>query len=210
MLPYLYSAVRESTQIGLPIMRAMWLHYPNDKQAASIGNQYLWGRDILISPVFKKGAMVRTVYLPAGTWYDWWTNEKIAGGKWIERAVDLATMPLYVRAGAVIPMGPLKQFTDEAPADQSGDLLSLVVYPGASGVSTLYEDDGHTFDHRQGAWTRLGMEWHDDAGVLRLRLARGSRTQRPALRRFETRLAGSSRVVPHLFKGDTMVLRVRG
>jgi alpha-glucosidase/alpha-D-xyloside xylohydrolase len=209
LMPYLYSAVRDAHDYGLPVMRALWLHHADDPAAVARGDEYLWGRDILVAPVVERGAKSRAVYLPRGTWFDFWTEERIEGGREIERAVDLATMPLYVRAGAVIPMGPVKQFTDEAPADPAGDVLTLVVYPGGSGVSTLYEDDGHTFAHRQGAWTRHQMEWHDDAGVLSLRVARGSATPRGAPRRFETRLAGSSRVVSYLFKGDAVALRVR-
>ena len=73
----------------------------------------MWGRDLLVAPVFKKGATSREVYLPAGEWYDWWTNVKSAGGQAVTRAVDLATMPIYVRAGAIIPVDPVRQYTSE-------------------------------------------------------------------------------------------------
>ena len=93
---------------GLPIMRAMWLHYPGDPNAVARGDQYLWGRDILVAPVVEKDATSRQLDLPQGDWFDLWTEQRVAGGKEIDRAVDLATMPLYVRSGAVIPMGPVK------------------------------------------------------------------------------------------------------
>ena len=93
---------------------------------------------MLVAPVVEKGATTRRVYLPRGTWFDFWTEERIDGGREIDRAVDLATMPLYVRAGAIIPMGPVKQYTSE-PSDEP---LTLVVYPGADGASSWYEDDG--------------------------------------------------------------------
>ena len=86
-------------------MRAMWLHYPDDVRAEGIGSQFLWGRDLLVAPVFMKGATSREVYLPKGDWYDWWTHARTTGGRPVTRAVDLATMPLYVRAGAIIPLG---------------------------------------------------------------------------------------------------------
>jgi alpha-glucosidase (family GH31 glycosyl hydrolase) len=105
LMPYLYSAVRETSLTGLPIMRALWLHYPDDPTAVARGDQYLWGRDILVAPVVEKGATSRKLYLPRGVWFDFWTDEKTTGGREIDRAVDLATMPLYVRAGAIIPMG---------------------------------------------------------------------------------------------------------
>src|SRR5438034_6561063 len=101
LLPYLYSAVRESSQTGLPIMRALWLHYPNDRPAISRGDEYLWGRDLLVAPVTEQGANSRKLYLPRGDWYDFWTEEKLAGGREVSRDVDLATMPLYARAGAI-------------------------------------------------------------------------------------------------------------
>ena len=90
----------------MPIMRALWLHHPDDPAAVARGDEYLWGRDMLVAPVVEKGATTPTLYLPRGTWFDFWTEERVDGGREIDRAVDLATMPLYVRAGAVIPMGP--------------------------------------------------------------------------------------------------------
>jgi len=140
-------AVRETHETGLPIMRALWLHYPDDPAAVARGDEFLWGRDILVAPVVEKGATSRKVYLPGGaSWIDFWTEERVAGGREVDRAVDLATMPLYVRAGAVVPMGPVKQYVDE-PSDAP---LEMVVYPGADGTSSLYEDDGRSFDYRQG------------------------------------------------------------
>ena len=111
MMPYLYSAVRECTQTGMPVMRALWLHYPDDAAAVARGDQFLWGRDLLVAPVVEQGATARKVYLPRGSWYDFWNGERVEGGREISRTVDLETMPLYVRAGAIVPMGPVKQYT---------------------------------------------------------------------------------------------------
>ena len=130
----------------MPFMRAIWLHYPNDAKAAGIGSQYLWGRDLLIAPVFKKGATTRDVYLPGGDWYDWWTNEKKQGGKTISREVNLATMPVYVRAGAIIPFDPVRQYADEIVQGPT----TLKVYTGANGDYTLYDDDGISQDYLSG------------------------------------------------------------
>src|ERR1019366_169671 len=126
MMPYLYSAVRECTQSGIPVMRSLWLHYPNEPAAVARGDEYLWGRDILVAPVVEKGAAERKVYLPRGAWYDFWTNEKHDGGTEVTRQVDLATIPLYVRAGAIIPMGAVKQYT----AEKVDGPLDISVYPG--------------------------------------------------------------------------------
>jgi alpha-glucosidase/alpha-D-xyloside xylohydrolase len=184
LMPYLYSAVRESTQTGLPIMRALWLHYANDPTAIARGDEYLWGRDLLVAPVTEQGANSRKLYLPRGDWYDFWTGEKLAGGREVSRDVDLATMPLYARAGAIIPLGPVKQYTSE----KTDDPLVLQIYPGADGSFNLYEDDGGSFDFRKGEWMEIRMVWDDRRKRLTLRLADGSRMLPPSPRKIECRL----------------------
>ena len=94
-------------------MRALWLHYPQDKPATKSADQFLWGRDLLIAPVYEKSATKRQVYLPHGEWYDWWTNEKYQSTQTISRQVDLSIMPIYVKAGAIIPVDPIRQYTSE-------------------------------------------------------------------------------------------------
>ena len=178
LLPYTYAAVRETAQTGLPVMRALWLHYPDDPAAVRCGDEYLWGRDILVAPVVEKGASSRTLYLPPGEWYDYWTGERLSGGAQLTRPVDLATLPLYVRAGAIIATGPIRQNTDEF----SDEPLRLNVYPGQNGVAMLYEDDGISFDYRDGDWRGFALTWDDRKRTLRVALAEGSRalgTPRP-------------------------------
>jgi alpha-glucosidase len=204
LMPYLYTAVRETHETGLPIMRALWLHYPDDPMAVARGDEYLWGRDILVAPVVEKGASNRRLYLPRGTWHDFWTEERADGGREIDRPVDLATMPLYLRAGAVVPLGPVRQYTDE-PSDEP---TTLVVYPGTDGRSMLYDDDGSSFDHRRGEWMRVVMRWEDGARRLSLRLAPGSRMLPPSPRRFSVRVAGSSDTKPIEFTGRAVEVRL--
>jgi alpha-glucosidase/alpha-D-xyloside xylohydrolase len=186
LMPYLYTAVEEATRTGLPIMRALWLHDPDDPAAVARGDEYLWGPDLLVAPVVEKGATSRSLYLPRGLWYDYWTEELLEGGREMSRPVDLETMPLYVRAGSVIPLGPVREWTDQ----EVGEPVTLVVYPGADGVSTLYEDDGISFDYRDGAFSRIAMEWHEAGRTLALRLEPGSRMLEPGSRRFQLRVAG--------------------
>jgi alpha-glucosidase/alpha-D-xyloside xylohydrolase len=200
LMPYLYSAVRECAQTGLPIIRAMWLHYPNDPAAVARGDQYLWGRDMLVAPVVEKGATNRRLYLPAGTWYDFWTAKPVEGGREIDRAVDLETTPLYVRAGAIVPMGPIRQYTSE-PVEGP---LTLTVYPGADGSFLLYEDDGQTFDYRKGEWMGIAMQWRDRQRRLTLQLAPGSRMLPPAKRPLEIRVVGSPTTKSVTFAGQTV------
>jgi alpha-glucosidase/alpha-D-xyloside xylohydrolase len=162
LLPYAYTLCRVAHDTGLPLMRALWLHYPEDEQAITRGDEYLWGRDILVAPVTERGAAERTLYLPAGEWYDFWTGERHAGGREITREVDLATMPLYVRAGAIIPLDPVRQHTGEIV----NELTTVRIYTGADGEFHWYEDDGASLDYQRGqfAWTRL--TWDDNERQL--------------------------------------------
>jgi alpha-glucosidase/alpha-D-xyloside xylohydrolase len=191
LLPYLYSTVHECATTGMPIMRALWLHFPDDPKAVACGDQYLWGRNILVAPVVEKGASTRGVYLPRGAWYDFWTNERVEGGREISRAVDLETMPLYVREGSILPLGPVKQFAGE----KIDEPLSVFIYPGADGSFLLYEDDGASFNYRKGDWTGIKMEWNDARKVLNLQLAPGSRLLPSSSRAFTIKMTGTSRSV---------------
>jgi alpha-glucosidase/alpha-D-xyloside xylohydrolase len=187
LLPYNYTLAREARDTGMPLMRAMWLHYPQDERARGLGNQYLWGRDLLIAPVFERGATVRDVYLPEGSWVDWWTGQRISGGRTIAREVDLATMPIYVRAGAIIPFDPVRQYTAEAVAAPT----TLRVYTGADGEFLLYDDDGVSLDYLQGEaeWTRI--TWDDAARRLSIEPGGGVRPSEP--RRFRVELVTEGR-----------------
>ncbi len=204
LMPYLYSAVRETCDTGLPVIRAMWLHYPDDSTAVARGDQYLYGRDILVAPVTEKGATKRSVYLPQGAWFDLWTNERQEGGREITRTVDLTTTPLYVRAGAVIPTGPVKQHTAEAIDEP----LTLTVYPGADGSSFLYQDDGETFNFRQGEFMRIEMRWDDGGKRLDLHPAKGSRMLEAGGVRLKVGLAGKSAEHEVTFRGQPLSVKL--
>jgi alpha-glucosidase (family GH31 glycosyl hydrolase) len=189
MLPYLYSAVRECATTGMPIMRSLWLHYPDDPDATARGDEYLWGRDILVAPIVEQGATSRRIYLPRGNWWDFWTGGRIEGGREITRAVDMETIPLYIRAGAILPLGPVKQYTEE----KVDGPLSVSIYPGSDGSFLLYEDDGKSFNYRKGEWMGTQMDWNDARRVLTLRLSNGSRMLPPGRRRIEVKLQGTVR-----------------
>jgi alpha-glucosidase/alpha-D-xyloside xylohydrolase len=204
LLPYTYSIARECCETGLPMMRALWVHHHDDPQAVARGDQFLWGRDILVSPVVEKGAIARRLYLPHGVWYDFWTGEKLNGGRELDRAVDLQTMPLHVRAGAILPTGPIKEWVEQA-VDVP---LTVTVYPGADGSFTLYEDDGRTFAYRKGEWMGLEMTWRNRDGVLTLRLARGSRMRSPSPRRLDVRIAGSDGARAITFSGKPIDVKL--
>jgi alpha-glucosidase (family GH31 glycosyl hydrolase) len=186
MLPYIYSAVHESAATGMPVMRALWLHFPDDPKAVARDDEYLWGRNLLIAPVVEKGATSRAVYLPQGRWYDFWTREKIEGGREVVRAIDLATLPVYVRAGAILPLGPVKQYTSQ----KIDEPLAILVYPGSDASFLLYEDDGRSFNYRKGEWMGIQIDWSEMRGRLSLRLAEGSHMLPPSPRDIDVSLVG--------------------
>jgi alpha-glucosidase (family GH31 glycosyl hydrolase) len=186
MLPYIYSAVHESAATGMPVMRALWLHFPDDPKAVARDDEYLWGRNLLIAPVVEKGATSRAVYLPQGRWYDFWTREKIEGGREVVRAIDLATLPMYVRAGAILPLGPVKQYTSQ----KIDEPLAILVYPGSDASFLLYEDDGRSFNYRKGEWMGIQIDWSEMRGRLSLRLAEGSHMLPPSPRDIDVSLVG--------------------
>jgi alpha-glucosidase (family GH31 glycosyl hydrolase) len=162
LLPYNYTLAWEARETGLPFMRALWLHYPNDERARGIGDAYLWGRDLLVAPVYEEGATDREVYLPQGDWYDWWSQDLHKGGQMITRSVDLATMPIFVRAGAILPIDPVRQYTSETVEEPS----TIRIYAGADGVYTLYEDDGISQEYLNGNFRLTDFTWSDQSRTL--------------------------------------------
>ncbi len=196
MLPYLYSLVRECTKTGMPVMRALWLHYPDDPKAVACADQYLWGRNLLVAPVVEPGATSRRVYLPRGDWYDFWSDERVAGGREINRPVNLETLPLYLPAGSILPLGAVKQYT----AESSDQPLSVSIYPGADASFLLYEDDGSSFNYRRGEWMGIQMKWDDSGRTLTLGLASDSRMLPPRSRNIAVKLGETVRSV--VFSGS--------
>ncbi|HEV2214363.1 MAG TPA: TIM-barrel domain-containing protein [Terracidiphilus sp.] len=173
LLPYIYSSVEQTHRTGLPLMRALWMDWPQDAKSLQTADAYMLGDSLLVAPVMKPGAVQRTSYLPAGSWWDFWTNQRVQGGGEVTRAVDLETLPLYVRAGAVVPMGPVRQYAAE-PSDEP---VTLRVYPGVDGRSSWYEDDGISLAYERGKCTRIECYWSDAARKLTLAWGAGSRTE---------------------------------
>ncbi|QMV42010.1 glycoside hydrolase family 31 protein [Cohnella cholangitidis] len=157
-MPYLYNLFREAATTGLPIMRPLLLEYPSDPKVTNLCDQFLLGKDLLIAPVYRPDTDHRSVYLPAGTWIDYWTGEVREGGRTILAHAPLEIMPMYVRAGAILAEGPLAQSAD----DVSEEPVTFHVYGAAASTGfesayTLYEDDGVSFDYRQGSYSELSL-----------------------------------------------------
>ncbi len=151
LLPYLTTLFYEAASTGAPVMRPLFWHYLDDLTAREIEDQFLLGRDLLAAPVYQEGGHTRRLYLPAGEWASFWSGERWQGSAWVEVRAPLDELPLFVRAGAFLPLGPVMQHTGERPTDP----LTLALYVPAAdgtGISTLYEDDGGTTDYRSGAF----------------------------------------------------------
>lgn len=203
LLSYNYTLAWEARESGLPFMRALWLHYPEDKKARGIGSEYLWGRDLLVAPVFEKGATHREVYLPAGTWYDWWTGARHEGGSSTRRPVDLATMPIFVRAGAIVPVDPIRQYSSEPTTEP----LTLRIYEGADGSARLYEDDGDGQTYLRGDASLTGIRWDNAARKLSIQPVEPQRyTRKAAARTLRCELLPSGTVKTIDYAGSSLEL----
>jgi alpha-D-xyloside xylohydrolase len=143
-------------------MRPLWMDFPNDPKVADIGTQYMFGPAFLVAPVTEQGQTEKDVYLPAGSdWYNFWTNEKVAGGRWIRVAAPIEQIPVFVRAGSVLPLGAEVQSTATKQA-----IAEIRVYPGKDGEFALYDDDGVSYDYEKGKGTLAKLQWNDGAARL--------------------------------------------
>jgi alpha-D-xyloside xylohydrolase len=161
-MPYIYSLGYQSWLTGAPYMRALPLDFPNDPKVADLRDEYMFGPAFLVAPVTEQGASSREVYLPAGTdWYNYWTNERVKGGQTITVAAPIDTLPLFVRAGSILPLGAAVESTHEKQA-----IEKIRVYPGANASFTLFSDDGTTYAYEKGAGAVTHLRWDNSAGKL--------------------------------------------
>ncbi|WP_228370721.1 TIM-barrel domain-containing protein [Candidatus Korobacter versatilis] len=163
LLPYTYSVAYRSYETGAPYMRALFMDFPNDPKALDIPDEYMYGPAFLVAPVTEQGATQRTVYLPAGSdWYNYWTNEKLHGGQTVVVQAPIDTLPLFVRAGSIVPFG-----SEVQSAQQEQKIASVRIYPGANGSFTLFQDDGKTYAYEKGAGSVTKLMWNDAEGRLK-------------------------------------------
>ena len=162
LMPYIYTLGYQSHETGAPFMRGLFMDFPHDPNVANIGDEYMFGPALLVAPVTEQGSTSRSVYLPAGTdWYNFWTNERVRGGQTITVAAPIDTIPLFVRAGSILPLGEPIESTNEKQA-----IAKLRVYPGADGNALLYQDDGTTYEYEQGKSEITHLHWNDAVAKL--------------------------------------------
>ena len=143
-------------------MRPLWMDFPGDANVSNLGTQYMFGPAFLVAPVTEQGQTEKEVYLPAGSdWYNFWTNEKLSGGRWIKVAAPIEQIPVFVRAGSIVPLGSDVQST---AAKQS--IAEIRVYPGKDADFALYDDDGTSYGYERGKSTTTQLHWNQASGAL--------------------------------------------
>ena len=143
-------------------MRALFMDFPADPNVADIADEYMFGPAFLVAPITEQGATTRMVYLPAGAdWYNYWTGERVRGGQTIKVNAPIEVLPLFVRAGSIVPLGEPVESTHQVQK-----VAKLRVYPGADADFTLYDDDGQTYDYEKGAGKVTRLHWDEAARQL--------------------------------------------
>jgi alpha-D-xyloside xylohydrolase len=184
LMPYIYTLGEEAFHRDGTIMRGLVMDFPADRKAWDITDEYMFGPAFLVSPVHAYKARTRQVYLPAGSaWYDFYTGGKHAGGETVTAAAPLERMPLYVRAGSIIPVGPAIEYTGEKPEAP----ITLTIYPGEDGAFDLYEDDGVSYGYERGQFSRIPIRWDQKTGVLTIGARAGAFPGMPTRRTFKVR-----------------------
>jgi alpha-D-xyloside xylohydrolase len=185
LLPYIYTVAADTYHRDGTIMRGLSMDFIDDLAARDVKDEYLFGNAFLVAPVYKYQARSRPVYLPAGTsWYDFHTGKRFEGGQTVEAAAPLGRMPLYVRAGSIVPVGPDLQYSSEKKA---GD-ITLLVFPGENGTFELYEDDGVSYGYEKGEFSRIPIGYIDSIGSVVVGARSGSYPGMPGQRTFRVRL----------------------
>jgi alpha-glucosidase len=155
LMPYLYTLFREAAKTGAPIIRPLYYHYPQDERACDMEYEFLLGDSILTAPINEQGITSKKVYLPAGTWFDYWNGNLYPGSGWSDVPAPLERWPLFVRGNSIIPTGPVMQYTDQRHTDP----LTLTCYTVGDSLAhyTLYEDDGASFAYQHGSFAQTSI-----------------------------------------------------
>jgi alpha-D-xyloside xylohydrolase len=214
LLPYIYSTSWDVTHNQSSMMRALVMDFANDKRALNINDEFMFGKSILVCPVTKSmynndgqadfnKIESRELYLPAGVnWFDFWTGEKIAGGQTISKETPIDIIPLYIKEGSILPIGPNVQYATE----KKWDNLELKVYTGANGSFTLYEDEFDNYNYENGAYTEIPITWDNSKKTLTIGERKGAYNEMLSNRKFTVILDdGTSKIVP--YKGKKVVIK---
>ncbi len=204
LLPYIYSTSWDVSKNNGTFMRALVMDFSQDKNVWNIDNEYMFGQSFLVNPVTEKGKEEQDVYLPGGSdWFDFWTNEKTTGGITVTKKTMIDIIPLYVKAGSIIPFGPKVQFATE----KKWDNLELRIYPGADGTFTLYEDENDNYNYEKGAYTEILLTWNNDTKTLTIGNRKGNFKGMLKNRKFTIkRIDGDTKTIT--YKGKEIKLKI--
>lgn len=178
LLPYIYSLGKRTYDTGTPFMRALFMDFPHDPNVATMGDEYMFGPAMLVAPVTEQGAESRTVYLPAGSdWYNFWTNEKISGGQTVRVSAPIDVIPVFVRAGSILPIGaPILNTSTSQPIQE------IRIYRGHDAQFDLFDDDGVSYAYEKGAGVSTRLTWDDQRKSLSAGDDRTTATMRKLVR----------------------------
>jgi len=187
LMPYIYSLAARVTQEGYTILRHLVFDYRDDPNVYDIGDQFMFGPALLVNPVTSAGVTARSAYLPAGGWYEFWSGSTLTGGVRISVNAPSSQIPLFVRAGSIVPMGPNLQY-----ATESVDPLEIRVYAGTDSAFTLYEDEGDTYAYEMGQYSQIPLTWSESDQTLLIGARTGSYSGMPMTRTFNIVLVGAN------------------
>jgi len=215
LMPYIYSLAGQIAHEDYTMIRALPFDFRSDPATYDISDQFMFGPALLVNPVTKPmhygpnsvpltgTEKTRPVYLPAGSdWYNFWTGERFAGGQTLNAHADLETMPLYVRAGSIIPLGPDICYTDEQPQT----MVKLRIYPGQDGTFTLYQDEGDNYNYEKGFFTTIQLRWEDKNRRLIFEKRKGKYPGMSKTLEFRISVVGETHECQIMYDGTQMIV----
>ncbi len=205
LMPYLYTTMHQQYQTGTPMMRALVLDNQNDENVYEIGDQYMFGDQLMVAPVTTKGAITRSVYLPKGTWLNYWTGEKYEGEKYVHVVAPIDTIPLFAKAGAIIPMQPEMNYTGEKKVD----VITLDIFPSGNSTYDLYEDDGLSLNYQNSNFSLTRINAQLTGANFKLTISKPMGKFTPLSHRYLSKIRWSGTKQPSLVKeGETSLKQV--
>jgi len=207
LMPYTYSVAWKTTNEAYTPMRPLVMDFRTDVRAQNTGDEFLYGPSILVAPVTEPGATTRHLYLPAAKWYDFWTGAAVEGGRAVDAPAPIDRIPLYVRAGSIVPLGPDVEYAAEKPADP----IELRVYRGADGNFTLYEDENDNYNYEKGVHATIAFRWDEAQQSLTIADRAGSYPGMPTARTFRVVWVGSGQPAKVVsYQGREVVVSAAG
>ncbi|MBN1927604.1 MAG: DUF5110 domain-containing protein [Prolixibacteraceae bacterium] len=208
LLPYIYSEAWQITSKGSTMMRPLVMDFSNDTLAVSQPYEYMFGKAFLVAPITEAGSIQRDVYLPkAADWYSFWTGERFSGGQTVLAEAPIDQIPLFVKAGSIIPMGSVVQYSGQ----DSYETLEIRICEGANGEFTLYEDEGDNYNYENGKFSTITFVWNDEAKTLTINDRQGSYPGMLESRQFDVKVIGySDDVNAVVYKGEEITVNFNG